>query len=210
MKNKLPIRNLPTEWVALGCALLAAAGLYAALIHPSLASVSALDKARLDRDAAVRELDEAQRQHQALLVRITDQKKQLDLLGGSPPSLDDREIQLARIAGIARECRLALDQYSPNGEVDTPDYSASYVQFAGRGAFLDVYGFFRRVEAEMDYVDITHFTLISAADPAKPADSTCVLTWSCKLSGMPRTPVQPVTPKPTIAAVTREVALHEP
>lgn len=208
MKTKPQTRKLPGEWIALGCALLAAAGIYAALIHPSLASVSALDEARAARDAAVKGLDEALRQHQALLARIVDQQLQLEKLGGSPPSLDDQEAQLARMAGIARECRLALDQYSPSGNVDTPDYSASYVQFAGRGAFQQVYDFLRRVEAEMDYVDITHFTLVSAADPSKPAEPGCVLTWSCKLSGMPRKPAGSKTPE--IEAEAMEVALHEP
>jgi hypothetical protein len=207
MKKKPPFRKLPVEWIALGCALLASAGLYALLIHPSLASVSALDKARSGRNAALRELDRVQQQHQALLMQISDQRRQLRELGGSPPSLDDREIQLARIAGIARQCRLALDQYAPSGDVDTADYSATYVQFAGRGDFLQVYEFFRQMEAEMDYVDITHFALISAVDPSRPAEPACALTWSCKLSGMPR---KPAAPEPGAEPQTMEVALHEP
>jgi hypothetical protein len=166
--------------------------------------------ARADRDAAIKGLEKTQRRHQILLARIADQQQQLEKLGGSPPSLNDKEAQLARMAGLARDCKLVLDQYSPTGDVDTADYSAVYVQFAGRGGFPQVRDFFRRVETEMDYVDITHFTLVSAVDPAKPAEPACVVTWSCRFSGMPRKPAGSETPAPADKAGAMEVALHEP
>lgn len=210
MKKVLPIARVPGEWIALTCALLSAGGIYAGLIHPSLGLADALDAARLDRNAAMESLAEAQRQHQALLLRIVDQQKQLASLGGSPPSLNDKEVQLARVAGMARDCRLVLDQYLPTGDVDTPEYSASFVQFAGRGTFPQVRSFFRQVETEMDYIDITHFTLTSAMDSAKPDEPICMLTWSCKLSGMPRKPDGSKMANAAVNARKMEVALHEP
>jgi hypothetical protein len=188
--RRLAIRMKVTpEWIALAAAVLAAAGIYAALIHPSLASVAALDDARTRRDAAGNNLLEARRQHQALLSAIGQQKEQLQMLGGSPPSLNEKEVQLARIAAIARDCRVVIDQYQPIGEVDTSEYSAAFVQLTARGAFPQLCEFFRRVESKVDYVDVTHFALTSSSGRDSAASSGCVVSWSCKLSGMPADPV---------------------
>jgi hypothetical protein len=202
---KLRIRP---EWAALAVGVLAAAGIYAAFIRPSLASASAMTEARAQRDSATNDLLETRRQHQVLLSAITDQKRQLETLGGSPPSVDDRQAQLARIASIAHDCRLVIDEYLPIGDVDAREYSASYVQFTARGPFLRVCDFFRRVESEMDYVDVTHFTMTSSVDRAKPTEPACLVSWSCKLSGMPRR--RPELEKAGAPAGTpaAEVALH--
>src|SRR5512146_1547673 len=104
--RRLSIRKvkITPEWAALAGGVLAAAGIYGALIHPSLATVAAMDEARAQRDSASNSLLEVRRQHQALLSTITEQKRQLEKLGGSPPSLNDKEAQLARIATLARDC----------------------------------------------------------------------------------------------------------
>jgi len=196
------------EWVALAVGALAATGIYVSLIQPSLACLATMEEARAQRDATAKDLLDARRQNRAMVLAIAAQKRQLEKLGGSPPSLDNKESQLALIASIARGCRLDLDEYLPIGDVDTPEYSAAYLQFTARGAFPQVREFFRRVESEMDYVDITHFTLVSALNRDKPGEPGCVVTWSCKLSGMPRQPVGPEQPAPSKGTAV-EVALHD-
>ncbi|GMV98271.1 MAG: hypothetical protein HRF43_09695 [Phycisphaerae bacterium] len=207
--KRFDVRTLiQPEWVGLAAALAGGALIYLLLIHPSIRSFAALNFARDTRESAVQELIEVRREHQALVKHIADQKRQLESLGGSPPSLADKENQIARITAIAGECQLAIDQYSPIGEVDTDDYSAVYVAFAGRGSFPNIREFLRRIEANLDYVDVTHFTLTSSPNPAAPTEPACLLTLSCKLSGMPRTNAddfsQPDEARPG------EVALHEP
>jgi hypothetical protein len=203
------VAQLKPEWVALAAGLLAAGGIYAAFIHPSVAIVAAMSDARTRHEAANNELLEARRQHQALLSTIVEQKQQLATLGGSPPSLNDKEAQLARIAAIARACQVTIDQYQPIGDLDTSEYSAVYVQITARGPFPQICEFFHRVEAELEYVDVTHFTLASTVSRDKPTEPSCLVSWSCKLSGMPRQaggPQHVETPK---RHVTAEVALHD-
>lgn len=197
------------EWLGLAGVLLAASGIYALLIHPSLASFAALDGARSARERAVRELLAVRQEHQDLLAKIANRKRQLESLGGSPPSLRDKENQIAHITSIAQACRLSIDQYSPIGDVDTADYSAVYVQFAARGPFAEIYEFFRRMESELDYVDMTHFTLTSTLNE-NLAEPACVVTWSCKLSGMPRSQSSPEKEPGPFTVPPAEVALHEP
>lgn len=209
MKKRIVQFKVRGEWVALACALMAASGIYLALIHPSLESVAALDEARTERDATMKELHETQQEHQNLLTTIIAQKAQLEALGGSPPSLDEKEAQLARIAALARDCRLKLDQYSPLGNVDTPEYSAVYVQFSGRASFTQIREFFSRFESAMDYADVTHFTLTSSFGDARTTEPACLVTWSCKLSGMPRKPAAPAQPDRPEAPKTVEVALND-
>lgn len=199
---------LRPEWLGLFIAALGGALIYALLIHPSVRSFAVLNDARDSREAAVKELLDIRRRHQALIASVADQKRQLEALGGSPPSLRDKENQIARIAAIARDCQLAIDQYSPIGDVDTPEYSAVYVAFMARGSFANTREFLRRIETGLDYVDVTHFTL--TASPTAAAEPPCLLTLSCKLSGMPRLERDFTLPEAPIDATPAEVALHEP
>jgi hypothetical protein len=206
LKFKAKIR---AEWVALVAGVLAAGGIYASFIHPSVLTVAAMGDARARYEAASNDLVEARRQHQALLSNVVEQRKELAGLGGSPPSLRNKEAQLARISTIARDCQVVVDQYQPIGDLDTSEYSATYVQITTRGPFPQICCFFRRVEAEMEYVDVTHFTLTSSVNRAKPAETACLVNWSCKLSGMPRQGSEPATPGAPNKAVAAEVALHD-
>lgn len=211
MKKRKKVKfRIQGEWVALACALMTATGIYLAMIHPSLASVAALDEARSERKTAMEDLHNIQREYQNLLTAITKQKEQLAALGGSPPSLDEKEAQLARIAALARNCRLKLDQYSPLGDVDTPEYSAVYVQFSGRGSFPQIREFFSQFESAMDYADVTHFTLTSSFADKTSIEPACMVTWSCKLSGMPRKPGPPSGGNQSTALPAVEVALNDP
>lgn len=206
LKFKTRIR---AEWVALAAGIVAAGGIYASFIHPSVLTVAAMGNARSRYEAASDDLSEARRQHQALLRAVTEQQQRLASLGGSPPSLKNKEAQLARIATIARDCRVLVDEYQPIGDVDTPEYSATYVQITARGPFPNLSEFFRRVESEMEYVDVTHFALTSSVNREKPAEPACQVSWSCKLSGMPRLAEQPAKSGPPTVAEATGVARHD-
>jgi len=201
--------QLKPEWVAVAAGVLAAAGIYLGFIHPSVATVAAMGEAQARHEAASNDLLEARRQHQALLSTIAEQKDQLAKLGGSPPSLNDKEAQLARIAAIARDCHVAIDQYQPIGDLDTSEYSAAYVQITARGAFPQICEVLRRVEAELEYVDVTHFTLSSVSTHEKATEPACQVSWSCKLSGMPRQTNGPEKADAAKRAMSAEVALHD-
>lgn len=208
--RKIPgIQIAREEWLGLAGSTALALLIYALLIHPSTGALSDLNRARIERDAAVSDLTDARQRHQALLAGIADHKHQLESLGGTPPSLRDKEAQVARVINIADGTRVTIDQYSPIGEIDTPDYSAAFVQFVGRGPFPAVREFFRRAASELDYIDFTHFTITSMPNPATPEEPTCLVAWSCKLSGMPRLPAD-AAPDRGKPAPRTEVALHEP
>lgn len=200
-----------TEWIGMSILLVGGTLIYVFLIHPSVQSFAALNDAQNARESAVQDLVEVRRQQQALLSKIVQQRHQLDSLGGSPPSLRDKENQIARITTIAHDCQVTIDQIAPMGDIDTPDYSAVYISFTGRGSFPSIREFFRRVETDIDYVDVTHFTLTSSpVSPTTGAEPPCVLTLSCKLSGMPRPAGESDTPEKPHPAEPVEVVYHEP
>jgi hypothetical protein len=207
MKKWLDRLPAGREWIGGSLAVLTAAGLYLLLIHPSLASFAALDDARASRRLAEKTLDEARQTLRDLHERITRQKAELKELGGSPPSLSEKEAQIGRITIMAQESRLSVDQYSPVGIVDEKDYSAVFVQFTVQGPFTAARELFARIESELDYVDITHFTVTAVEKNNGPA---CLITWSCKISGMPRQPWEKGEILPLDEMPGGEVALHEP
>ncbi len=203
---KVTLHNLPRphEWAILAGSILAAALIYALLVHPSLKLFTSLGEAREEHAAALEELDRARQQLDVLEKKIRAGKAQLAEVGGVPPPASLKDMQIARIAALAAECGLMVEHYTPLGEIDEPDHRAFFVQFSARGEFPAVQRFFARQEREIDFTDVTHFTI--TAPPAGP-ERRCQASWSCRISGtrQQEQPVEKRSPDLAAAEVNRLV-----
>lgn len=208
---KLRVDNIlkPREWICLASGLVAAGAIYALMIHPSLQLHAELDRARAVKKGAQEELERVSTELQHVQHRIFEDKKRLAELGGSPPSAREKDLQIARLTRLARMCNVTIDQYSPIDTVEEEDHLAFFVQFTGRGAFSAVQRYLNRVESEIDFVDVTHFSITSAPEAAAPV---CFLSLSCRINGMRTETVEPGRSVQRQAAgpVSLEVALHDP
>ena len=206
---KLRFDNIlkPKEWIGLAAGLLVAGGLYFVLIHPSLQSYAELEHARTARRQAEQELERTRTTFEQTRQRIAEAKQQLEELGGSPPRADEMDLQVARLTALAARCRVTLDQYSPIDTVDETDHRAFFVQFTGRGHFAAVQQLFSRIESEIDFVDVTHFTITSVGNEATPI---CFVGWSCRINGILADAIEPreTAGRPGRGPASTEVALH--
>lgn len=171
----------PHEWIGLGAGFVLAVAIYAALIHPSLQMVGQEEQAAVCRAGAERELTQLRIEYQQLLSSIADRQRILKELGGSPPLVSQKDRQIARVTAMAKDCGVKVDQFSPIETVDQEDHQAVLIQFAGRATYAQLQDYFRRVESEIDFVDITHFSVTKLQ---KESAAECQMSWSCRINGM--------------------------
>ena len=200
---------IPKEWAGLAGGLLVAGVIHALLIHPSLELFADLDRARTAKAEAENRLAQTHASFDRLHHEIANAKKRLAELGGPPPHAREKDLQVARLTTLARRCGITIDQYTPVDTVDNGDYRAFFVQFAGRGDFKSIWRYLDRIESEIDFVDLTHFTISST--PTGSA-GVCSVSWSCQINGMRTDTIDPA--QSAQRAVGRpppmEVALHGP
>jgi Tfp pilus assembly protein PilO len=191
------------EWIALSAGLAVAALIYAVLIQPPLRLSSAYDPAMEARRVAEEELADTRTSLERLQRQLVRDRARLEELGGSPPPANEKDLVIARVTGLANDCQLTVDRYLPIDVVDEPDHRAVFVRFVGRGEYHAIENYFRRFENEIDFADITHFSII--AEPAGVAH-TCQLTWSCRINGLrPDATGEPAVP---VTVTPGEVALR--
>lgn len=179
---KMRTDNLPRphEWALIAAAMVVAGLIYGLLVHPSLRMFTSLGQARDEHAAALGELEQARQQLDAVEKNIAAGRAQLAQGRGVPPPASRKDMQIARIAALATECGLMVQDYTPLGEVEEPDHLAFFVQFTARGEFAAVQRFFARHEKEIDFVDVTHFAITA---PPAGAETRCQITWSCRING---------------------------
>jgi len=172
----------PKEIISLISALVLAGLIYAAMIHPSMRLFSDLDKARLAKEKASKELDQIRQQQHELENSIIEQKKRLASLGGSPPTDKEKDALMARLTKLAEEeCQITIDRCAPMDTLIEDDHRAFFMEFTGRGSFSALKQYFRRMEKEIDFVDVTHFSITVKRPDISPE---CMFAWSCRINGM--------------------------
>jgi hypothetical protein len=171
----------PHEWVGLAAGAALAVTIYAALIHPSLQLMGLETEAAGRRTAADRELAQLRNQYQQLIDAVALDRRRLKEIGGSPPLSSQKDRQIARVTALAKDCSVMVDQYSPIETVEQEDHEAVLLQFSGRAGYSAVRDYLRRLESEIDFVDITHFSIAKA--PKEGVDE-CRLSWSVRVNGM--------------------------
>jgi hypothetical protein len=156
--------------------------MYAVLIHPSLRMVGQEDLATARRNANEKELNDLRNEYQQLQASISDYQRRLLELGGSPPKANQKDRQIARVTALAKECHVKVNQVAPIETVDQEDHQAVLLQFGGQASYRAARDFFRRVENEIDFVDVTNFSVSKV--PQEVGSGECVVTWSCRINGM--------------------------
>jgi hypothetical protein len=205
---KLPFDNLmkPQEWLGLITGLLATGAIYAFLIHPSVQLFAQQDEAFEARALAERELEKSRDEYQRVQETITASLKRLRALGGTPPPASEKDLQISRVTSLAKECAVTIDQYLPIETVDHEDHQSNLLQFTGRGSYASIQRYFQRFESDLDFVDITNFSITTTG---KQPGSQCVVSWSCRINGM-LTPGGGRKPAGLPATPVAEVARREP
>ncbi len=171
----------PHEWIGLGAGLTLAAAIYLALIHPSLRLVGQEDEAAGRRSSAEKELTRLRTEYQQLQAGIADYRRRLRAVGGSPPLASEKDRQIARVTALAHDCGVKVDQYSPIETLEQADHQEVLLQFAGRATYVSIVEFFGRMEGEIEFVDITHFSITRTREEGV---SECQVNWSCRVTGM--------------------------
>lgn len=197
---RLPNILRPHEWIGLAAGLALAGIIYAALIHPSLRLVGLEEEAGVRRNAAEKELAQLRTEYQQLQTRIGDHQRRLKELGGSPPLASQKDRQIALVTSLAKDNAVKVDQYSPIETVDQEDHQAVLLQFAGRATFAGLHQYFQRVESDVDFVDITHFTIVRLQ---KDVENDCQVSWSVRINGV--RPSEPGTPSPDKKLVAERI-----
>lgn len=176
-------RNIlqPHEWIALGAGLFLATGIYFLLIHPSLQQVGQEAQAEHERSEADRELTQLRLDYQQLQATIQQYRRRLKEVGGSPPLISQKDALIARVTALAGQSRVKVDQYAPIETVDQEDHQAVLLQFTGRGTPAAIQDYFRRLETEIDFIDVTHFVVSRLQ---KESAAECQVSWSCRINGM--------------------------
>jgi hypothetical protein len=171
----------PHEWIGFGVGVALAAAIYLVLIHPSLRLVGLEEHAANQRTRTEKELAQLRTEYQQLRAGIGDYHRRLREVGGSPPLASEKDRQIARVTALANLCGVRVDQYSPIETLDQADHQEVLLQFAGRATYAEIVEFFRRIETEIDFVDVTHFSITRTQQEGV---RYCQVNWSCRVTGM--------------------------
>jgi len=197
----------PKEWLAMSGGVAVSLLIYMMFMQPSLLLVSDYEGAKTDKHNASIELDGARTKLEQLQQQITRDRERLAETGGAAPSTREKDHLITRLIGLADVSHITVDQYSPIDVIDEGDHLAIYVQFTGRGVFGGILSYFHQVETEIDFVDVTHFTIRSLSQ--EETASECLVTWSCRINAVQADGVRTSLGDPGGTAL-REVARHEP
>ena len=202
------IQVRPSEWLMLVGAVLMSGAIYAILIQPSVQLIGDGAEARQQKQRAESELAGATEAYEHLHRRIDKGRERLEELGGAPPSARENDRQIGRLTSLAQRWLITIDRYQPIEIVDQSDHRAFFVEFSGRGDFLALQQYFRQIEHDIDFVDVTNFSITYVENHEPPM---CLATWSCRINGMHVDDLlEPTTPQKTAQPQLREVAWYEP
>lgn len=208
MFNGPKIQVGPREWLMLAAALLMGSAIYTILIYPSLQLIGDGGEALRQKQRAEGELAAATETHEHLQHRLDAGRERLEELGGAPPSARENDRKIDRLTSLAQKSLITIDRYQPIEIVEQSDHSAFFVEFAGRGDFLMLLQYFRHIERDIDFVDVTHFSITHIENHQPPM---CLVTWSCRINGMlAEDALEPTSPQDNSKHRLREVTWHEP
>lgn len=176
----------------------ASALIYALLIQPSIELNGQYDQALADKTQEEEKLAGLHSQFQMVQQNIQTHKRHLSEVGGSPPPAGAKDLQIARVTNLANSCDLQVDQYSPIDVWEKKEHQELFLRFSGRGTFESFQKFLQRLEAEIDFVDITHFAIsLMVLDGPK----ICTFNWACRFNGMRKPePIKAGAPQPAVSA----------
>lgn len=209
---KLDLKRLdilePHQWLIMIGGVLLISAVYALLIHPSLKDMTELPRVQEEEQAARKELNDLRDKLQGTERQIRENREALAVLGGAPPPISEKDMQIARLTALADGCGVQVNQVAPIDIVDYADHRAFMVEFAGQGSFISIQQMFELIESQVDFVNVTNFS-ITAGQPSET--STCRVSWSCRINGINLDLAEtPAPPRTEDRGTRREVARHVP
>lgn len=179
----MPLNQTHLFWAKVWLSVLAGVAvtgiMYALLIHPSVVLVAQRESAREARTSAEQDYLRAVSALKSIQTRILDKSGRLEALGGSPPPETQEDIIVTSLTNMAVMDGITIEQFAPLDTLDAEDHRAFFVQFMGSGKFTDLYRYLKRVESQVDFVDITH---LSISRSTRHPEDTCLIQWSCRIN----------------------------
>lgn len=166
-------------WLCVGAAISLAVCVYAALIHPSVVLVLHREESELQRQTAEMDYLDAVSELETIQARIEKKRQRLETLGGAPPLETREDIVVTHLTNLAVSDGISIEQFAPLDSIDAENHRAFFVQFKAHGDFGSFYRFLKRIETQVDFVDITH---LSVTRVARLDESPCMIEWSCRIN----------------------------
>jgi len=167
-----------TDTIGAAAVLLIGAGGYLLLLQRPLEECSRLPIVREAAAEAARDLTAVQSERERLRREVEQADRKLASIGGGLPERREIDRYLARVMAAAADNGISVDTLAPGPTIEETDHREIHVQFAGRGSFVGIQRMLRPLEHELEYADVTHFSVASGPEGA---ESLCRLNWSLRI-----------------------------
>ncbi len=195
------------DLVGAAAALLIVAGGYLLLIRGPWEEAGRLSAVRESCAQTTRDVADVHADTERIHRQIEASEKKLAAVGGPLPEAREIDRYLARVVAVAGASGVAIDTFVPLPPQDWEDHRALHVNFAGRGTFTALHRMLRNIERELEYADVTNFSITSNPSGGAPA---CQLTWSLRICTSREGPAAPAavpaSPAPVSGAALRASA----
>jgi Tfp pilus assembly protein PilO len=166
-----------TDFVGAGALLLIAAAGYLLLVHRPLQDSRRLKQTRATHGRIVVDLSAARNDAERIRTELDATSRQLASIGGGLPDADRIDRYLGRIAAIATVNGVSIDTLAPLPSQVREDYRETYVHLVCRGPFTGLHRMLRQIERELDYADVTHFSISTG----EAQSASCLMDWSLRV-----------------------------
>jgi Tfp pilus assembly protein PilO len=167
-----------TDAIGATVSLLIAGGGYLLLIRGPLRESGRLDVVHEASRRADAELSTMRAETGRLRHEIEGSTKTLAAFGGGLPEARDIDRYLAQVMAAATASGITIDTVSPLPTTEQDDHEEIHVSFAARGPFVGFHRMLRAIEHDLEYADITHFSVASGSEGS---ESSCRLNWSLRI-----------------------------
>ncbi len=158
------------------------------IVRGPLRESKGLATARQECARIQRELTEIQSNRQQIVQRMESDASRLKDQGGGLPGIRQLERYMTHVTSLASASGVTIDSLTPSPQLERDDHTDVYVSFTGRGPFLSFHRLLRGIEQQLDYVDVTHFSIVKG----ESAHAGCRLEWSLRLRVKPSAGTEPM------------------
>lgn len=170
-----------TDLIGAGAFLAVAIAGYLLLIHRPLQDGRRLAQARAAHSRVVRDLSAVHADAQRVRRELDAASQELASIGGGLPDGERIDRYLARITVIAAAHGVSVETLAPLPVELREEYRETYIHLVCRGPFDGLHRMLRQIEAELDYADVTHFSIVRG-----DAESAgCVIDWWLRICSSP-------------------------
>lgn len=178
-----------TDLIGAALAVLIAGGGYILLIRKPLQEIGRLAIVRTLAQRAGDDLAAMRTETDRLQQEIDADSQKLARIGGGLPAARETDRYLARVMNAATANGVTIDTLSPLPASEDADHREVHVNFVGHGSFAGFHRMLRALEHELEYADVTHFSVASGSEAG---GALCRLNWSLRICTTRNDPVAEV------------------